>query len=461
VAKRKCGTCKYFHDKGLASSGWCRHPARCDIQDMVLVRKAELACRNKWDRDLWEQAGVSSEPTGDVDTGQPVIPDPSYDAQQPLQRADFPPAAVHALPVSEGRELYTDKITAIGMRMAPPHPPSDAVQSPSMQPTAHRNGSDLSPEESRLAVREARRKREEARKIETRHTKATIVREAGDLLDGGASRETSAPIPTGGESPKSSHVPTDSGSPATRLLPVLAPVARKDQVIEPGSTVEFPAEPRRFAPSRHDVVSARHDDHSVTLPKALQDRSRRDDQGTAPLPDLGLRPKSDVATPTPPSFRGSLRGPGASPQRSATSQSDAPSVTGAGSPGKTDIRTNSSPYSTYRVPLDMPAALERDPIDTVPAASSVPRCCETCRDFKRVGDGNSGWCANSYAFPERRKVQAQDLACRSSVGVWWLPHDDLWLERSDITHHGRPTPILDEEFGTSPVSRQGMGPRSS
>jgi hypothetical protein len=427
----------------------------------VLVRKAELACRNKWDRDLWEQAGVSSESTGDVDTGQPVIPDPSYAAQQPLPRAGFPPATVHTLPVSEGRELYTDKITAIGMRMAPPHPLGDAVESPSTQPTAQRNGSDLSPEESRLAVREARRKREEARKIETRHTKATIVREAGDLLDGGASRNNGVPTPTGGESPTSTHLPAAPGTPAKRLTPISAPVARKDRVIDPGTSVEFPTEPRSFAPSRQDVVPARHDDHSVTLPRALQNRSPLDDQGTAPLPKLGPRPTVDAATPAQPSFRGSLRGPGVSQQRSATSRANGPIVTDAGSPGRTDVRTNASPHSTYKVPLDMPAALERDPIDTVPAVSSVPRCCETCRDFKRVGDGNTGWCANPYAFPERRKVQAQDLACRSSIGVWWLPHDDLWLERSDITHHGRPTPILDEEFGTSPVSRQGMGPRSS
>jgi hypothetical protein len=54
LTQRKCGTCKYFEEGGIAASGWCRHPDRQDLEHMVLVRKTELACRDGWDHDLWE-----------------------------------------------------------------------------------------------------------------------------------------------------------------------------------------------------------------------------------------------------------------------------------------------------------------------------------------------------------------------------------------------------------------------
>jgi len=43
----------------------------------------------------------------------------------------------------------------------------------------------------------------------------------------------------------------------------------------------------------------------------------------------------------------------------------------------------------------------------------------------------------------RAVVECDQLACRSSTGVWWLPSDDFWLDRAEIAHHTRPTPYLD------------------
>jgi hypothetical protein len=85
-----------------------------------------------------------------------------------------------------------------------------------------------------------------------------------------------------------------------------------------------------------------------------------------------------------------------------------------------------------------------DPIDESERLRTMPRCCATCRDFKPVGDGSRGWCENAYAFAERRMVESGQLSCRSSIGSWWLPTDNIWLERADTTYHSRPTPILDE-----------------
>ena len=66
MIQRKCGTCRYFEESGIAASGWCKHPDRQDLQHMVLVRKTELACRNGWDDDLWEPAEAK-----DVDSSTP------------------------------------------------------------------------------------------------------------------------------------------------------------------------------------------------------------------------------------------------------------------------------------------------------------------------------------------------------------------------------------------------------
>ena len=89
-----------------------------------------------------------------------------------------------------------------------------------------------------------------------------------------------------------------------------------------------------------------------------------------------------------------------------------------------------------------------DDARSTPLGSSIlpplPRCCRTCRDFRPAGDGGNGWCSNPYAFPERVRVSADSLACYSSLGSWWLPSDDWWLQEADISHHGLPTPHVDE-----------------
>jgi hypothetical protein len=83
------------------------------------------------------------------------------------------------------------------------------------------------------------------------------------------------------------------------------------------------------------------------------------------------------------------------------------------------------------------------PIDERKWVAGIPRSCDTCRDFQRDADGKTGRCGNSYAFSRPTVVECDQLACRSSVSVWWLPSDDFWLDRAEIAHHTRPTPYLD------------------
>ena len=63
------------------------------------------------------------------------------------------------------------------------------------------------------------------------------------------------------------------------------------------------------------------------------------------------------------------------------------------------------------------------------------RICQTCRDFRPSDDGERGWCNNKWAFNHRRMVDAEDLACRNSIGSWWTPKDDLWRRDGDISRH--------------------------
>lgn len=73
----------------------------------------------------------------------------------------------------------------------------------------------------------------------------------------------------------------------------------------------------------------------------------------------------------------------------------------------------------------------------------VPRTCRSCRDFRPAENGERGWCNNNWAFHHRRMVDADDLPCETSFGSWWLPHDDSWLKKADISRHGHPTPSFD------------------
>lgn len=77
----------------------------------------------------------------------------------------------------------------------------------------------------------------------------------------------------------------------------------------------------------------------------------------------------------------------------------------------------------------------------------LPQVCRTCRDFRPSVDGQRGWCANRWAFPERTLVGEDDPApCATAIGSWWASVDDVWLVAADISDHGRPTPLMDRFF---------------
>jgi hypothetical protein len=55
------------------------------------------------------------------------------------------------------------------------------------------------------------------------------------------------------------------------------------------------------------------------------------------------------------------------------------------------------------------------------------KSCATCRSFLPDGDGTRGRCTNEWASQHRSVVEADELACRSSFGDWWIAADSTWI----------------------------------
>jgi hypothetical protein len=81
--------------------------------------------------------------------------------------------------------------------------------------------------------------------------------------------------------------------------------------------------------------------------------------------------------------------------------------------------------------------------------TDLPKSCRTCRDFRPSLEGDTGWCANRWAFnkamgePQQLVHEDEVIPCASPIGNWWAPVDDLWLVAADVSHHSRPTPFMD------------------
>jgi hypothetical protein len=79
---------------------------------------------------------------------------------------------------------------------------------------------------------------------------------------------------------------------------------------------------------------------------------------------------------------------------------------------------------------------------TITIGEGVPRQCSTCRNYRQAEHGERGWCTNNYAFTHRQMVNADDLACQSTIGCWWLPADEeVWLDDEEPAI--APTPRVD------------------
>lgn len=427
MVKRKCGTCKFFKNAGMAGSGWCEHPQRVELQNLVMVRKSELACRNGWDQDLWQPAETSLVANGQTDTqldspgihdGASMLAERDEALDTVVAHNDGPggvipdesdqrsraPKLNHNWP-GRTRQDRDDELQQDRML---PYAATDSwkqrvAAAPKYDEQSRFSGSHWSKPEL-----ERSRKPGFARLYETRQE----PRASSPEQDRTASAEP--------EIEHGSQATSSPDSDADRLIP--QPVSGADHHRSPMIHTDGPERAGHSNGSRTDSV----------------------EQQTEPLPtdavndQLSFRFRND-------SFSQDPRKPnGHGEDRWVTADKKEPFIHVDG-----PVLGNGTVSEQFDEQPQSPALHKQSPVDREARLASIPRCCGTCRDFRRNGDGETGVCMNPYAFSDRPMVKSDQLACRSSVGVWWLPHDDVWLERADTLHHTRPTPHLDAALGAN------------
>ncbi|HYI25109.1 MAG TPA: hypothetical protein VD767_06835 [Thermomicrobiales bacterium] len=96
-------------------------------------------------------------------------------------------------------------------------------------------------------------------------------------------------------------------------------------------------------------------------------------------------------------------------------------------------------------------------------ASTVRRCCLTCRSFQPTGDSGQGRCSNAVSHTYKQLVHADSLPCHSSIGDWWLADDMAWIPPETMIRPATPhTDRMQMEQGTrnQPSERDGRRVRT-
>lgn len=443
MAKRRCGTCKYFEDRGIAGSGWCTHPARQEIQFMVLVRKSELACRNFMDQALWEPAEDAADVT---DLADAVVPAPNDVA------ADFAPdvameasaQASATKPVND----HTDKIESITFSVSPP----SREPRPSTRHVSF--GADRFPSpaaESGSEVREIQRRRREQH-VQRQHGTARLLPDAGDSLErlGATNTEPERDDTADLDRPRNMPLPSRHAEPSDD--------AERSHLVRPRTVERPPLSPPQ---PRSEGLAIKADgsvDTAAAMPgKSAQQPLRQhmgvSDGHTEPFEVVSVPPSIEQPRVSAPSVsRRHATRPTPGPDTPRRRDSERP---GARAADLRDGTASATWHAVQATDIDL-VPLKIDPIDDDQTLAETPRCCATCRDFVPEGDGSRGRCRNPYALVQPRMVKSDELACRSSIGVWWLPRDDIWLERAESAKVQAPEPMLGP-LSSAAIDRTGFG----
>ena len=384
--QRKCGTCKYFEEGGIASSGWCRHPDRQELEHMVLVRKTELACRQGWDHDLWEpreRAGArAGAKQGDGSKRQRP---PSRDAM-----------AGSGVATQPDHELEADRVVDMGIGAD--------------QPERHVSATQRQHADSPLTVRQ---------------TEPPTTGTETDYRSLWSSRPTTSN--QGEDQLQEETISRRFGT-------------RREEWDEPASPPAPPAKPSVFPiPIDVDVSPKEGADFRSRSPKEthlnghqapeptfrnVSHQQEEHEQSSDSVPSVAPHEER------PPAFRSG-----------ATEQFDAAPVHQP-EPSQHNVEKQPEPVASEEsLAVEMEDLDDRQAIN-LPMLKNEKASCRNCRDFLPAKDG-FGWCDNPFAFEQRKKVSGDEVACQSSFGSWWSPSDDWWMERADIAHHSAPTPLFD------------------
>lgn len=448
---------------------------------MVLVRKSELACRNGWAQDLWEPGPAA---LADDSGGEP------HERALPIGPNGHAPTTGERV-AELGRpstSTYTDKIiTTIAAKPGPALTPVKSMRiTPDRPPEFLAEDGREFERESHSEVREARRRVVEQRDAQKRRnsddkptdqpaaTIRPIARQQPDPLIPSAPTMTGSAI-QGFPMPPAELDLSNDGVPTVKRVPRSDRTRRDVPLPSPPSGERSPrpgpppvagppvamVSPRRaIAPSKPVAPRAQQTEqlpieevraYAASMPDA---RRATPSPGAVDVPERKPAPASGQARAN--RERAALAGSADRQPARHTAGRSAPAHAPSATIARRQVAVTVEP-----APPAAPAPVPVDPIDCDQRLRGVLRCCATCRDFRPLDDGEQGWCANPYAFAERRMVKSDQLACHSSLGTWWLPHDDLWLERADVTHHGRPTPLIDNLLSRPNGSFQGKGSRGA
>ncbi len=390
---------------------------------MVLVRRSELACRSDWANDLWEpKAGVepvsiSSSPRYTSEAGK------SDDRRQYTDRVTAvsvaPSRTSHEETVSVAPRLeaakQVEEVRDETRGVFDDEPESEPI---APEPTGSRyqsraGDSDEAEDRSRFDVRrDLLQPNPVADRVEPSASATSDRSVSRDEREGSRERPAAQPrrddldsrswaLPSREAPPRPRDTGTERSTPAT---PAPEPPARRSFGDEPAT--RFGAPPARVAETR------------PTQPDRSPRTPMTEDPATDPLPRgrSGWTEPFAVSTPS-------------------SSPAAQPAVRAEAAPVIVDETRAIDPAPVPAPPLKPPVSARH---------STMKECCGTCRDFRPAEGGERGWCNNPYAFDHRQMVEKNDLACRSTIGSWWIASDDWWMHRADITHHGRPTPIVDD-----------------
>jgi hypothetical protein len=503
LKKRVCEHCRYFEPAGIPKTGWCSHPQRKQSSDLLLmVRANELPCRNSWAHDLFVAAD-EPEAKSDVVAFDDVVVEPRerplFDESDPRIAATAPgpdekgsgPSSPEDIVVGEGpsmmgppnrpslielqprnailkaREQYRARLAAEsrGDDVAPLPPTSDmpVPQEPSsgFRLTPLDTWTHVPPTESRVRM-PIRNEVPPVQTSELRNDFPELVTKPSDeavyssvpqpvpgiVLPRLRQSEHSQPIGVAGAHDVPDHeiFPEPSfergaEQPADFTITALQPVEERaesvpaveeeaqdyiafDPAVDEGDTQWLPYPPRRtrrplFGRKRRLFIQDQQEQaraYEEIAPAYEMPAYEVDEPILEPLPEPPARRPRDTR-------RDDIAAIAETPSRQVA------------------VRVPES------VMLPDVVALNNDefdePMPVVMRDPSIPRICETCRDFRPGEKQGRGRCMNSRAFAETTVVSPSVLACSSSFGDWWSRADSFWLNDADISLHGQPTPLVD------------------
>jgi len=472
----------------MSGLGWCLHPQRRVTHDLkLMVRRGELGCRDGWSRDLWA-------PAGEVTVSSPV--------EAPLTAPVRP-----VTPEEMTYLVASKHVTLEPASRGPISTPVDVVVGETPAMPVDEDRATLLSHDPRAAIEAARKRHLANRQQESGQAPLPVplTSMSSFVADSESSGSALTPLPASPPSIKPVEpiaprpiVPRYSREVASvqpEEVPFdttgLASTREQEQQFStvPDVVSEFEL-PREGNQTRTVLVAGTYEDDVEIAPTRVRatrkwplDREEVDSpaiefasayaadaqQLVEELPPISSTAYEDewsydenpldyedstydeaerLYEPEPPRRRwqSKLR-----LQRPARSRSHAYDI------DEWDEAYNEEPYAQEHyfepavaepdVLLPDPAFDWREPDDpiatSVEVAPTIPRMCRTCRDFRPADNGGRGWCTNKWAFSHRRMVDQDELPCETSLGCWWLPHDEVWLAEADAAAHTEPTPLVD------------------